>query len=155
MREPDNKSMSPRKYVTAVSAEVTLMHVSPELVTLFYGTSTPNPTAYEARWVDDAGVGWVGDVTDVTKVGDDYTIEVEHIQPQCHVCNQRCEGTTGAVIDDVFQPMCHHGESPTCYEKWASRGSPKLLEILSDPDHFTKARERHRRDIIAERERKR
>jgi hypothetical protein len=37
----------------------------------------------------------------------------------CYVCGQSCEGTTGAVIDDVFQPMCHEGPDPTCYQRWA------------------------------------
>lgn len=36
----------------------------------------------------------------------------------CYVCGSECEGTTGAVIDDVFQPMCHDARLITCYMAW-------------------------------------
>lgn len=75
---------------------------------------------------------------------------------KCYVCGELCEGTTGAVIDDVFRPMCHEGPDPTCYQKWAWEQHSRVDMMIADPDrYFGEAMARHVADIKAERKAKR
>lgn len=49
----------------------------------------------------------------------------------CYVCGSECEGTTGAVIDDVFRPMCHENAGTTCYMRWQQHQVTPLLDLLA------------------------
>lgn len=74
----------------------------------------------------------------------------------CYVCGSECEGTSGGIIDDVFQPMCHEGPDPTCYMRWSWEQGGRIDQMIADPDrYFTEAMERRRAEIRTRRESKR
>lgn len=74
----------------------------------------------------------------------------------CHVCGSECEGTTGAVIDGKFRPMCHEGPDPTCYQRWSWSAGSRVDKMIANPErYFAECMARHLADIKSEREAKR